>query len=73
MIALYPIPGFVTQKLQRVQEERLKRTDARVQTVTEGEENHLVLSFSNQFSFSNERAQNDQTFRLGKQDARQDC
>lgn len=38
MILLFPIPGYVAQKVQQVQESRLKRTDARVQTVTEGRE-----------------------------------
>ncbi|KAJ3564413.1 hypothetical protein NP233_g8310 [Leucocoprinus birnbaumii] len=35
MIALYPLPGIVAKKIQQVQKMRLKRTDARVQTVTE--------------------------------------
>ncbi|KXN81115.1 ATP-binding cassette transporter abc4 [Leucoagaricus sp. SymC.cos] len=35
MILLYPIPGFVAQKIQDVQNMRLKRTDARIETVTE--------------------------------------
>lgn len=35
MVALFPIPGYVAKWLQSVQDQRLKKTDARVQTVTE--------------------------------------
>ncbi|KAJ3564415.1 hypothetical protein NP233_g8309 [Leucocoprinus birnbaumii] len=35
MIILYPLPGFVANKIQKVQKVRLQKTDARVQTVTE--------------------------------------
>ncbi|KAH7903194.1 ABC transporter type 1, transmembrane domain-containing protein [Hygrophoropsis aurantiaca] len=35
MVALFPIPGYVARKLQKVQVEKMKKTDARVQTVTE--------------------------------------
>ncbi|KAI0068112.1 P-loop containing nucleoside triphosphate hydrolase protein [Artomyces pyxidatus] len=35
MILLFPIPGKVTQMMQKVQKEAMKKTDARVQTVTE--------------------------------------
>ncbi|KAF7322651.1 ATP-binding cassette transporter [Mycena chlorophos] len=35
MIALFPVPGFVASKIQQVQQQRLKKTDARVQVVTE--------------------------------------
>ncbi|KAH7905737.1 P-loop containing nucleoside triphosphate hydrolase protein, partial [Hygrophoropsis aurantiaca] len=35
MVVLFPIPGFVARKLQTVQVEKMKKTDARVQTVTE--------------------------------------
>ncbi|KAF9455005.1 hypothetical protein P691DRAFT_813919 [Macrolepiota fuliginosa MF-IS2] len=35
MILLFPLPGLVAQRIQQVQASRLKRTDARVQTVTE--------------------------------------
>ncbi|KAI4529011.1 P-loop containing nucleoside triphosphate hydrolase protein [Schizophyllum commune Loenen D] len=35
IIALFPVPGYVAKKIQDVQVARLKRTDARVQTVTE--------------------------------------
>ncbi|PBK89704.1 hypothetical protein ARMGADRAFT_1167459 [Armillaria gallica] len=35
IIAMLPIPGFVAKFTQTVQEQRLKKTDGRVQTVTE--------------------------------------
>ncbi|KAL0579466.1 hypothetical protein V5O48_002572 [Marasmius crinis-equi] len=35
MIVLGPLPGLVARKIQEVQGERMKRTDARVQTITE--------------------------------------
>jgi hypothetical protein len=37
MILLFPFPGYVANRIQFVQQGRLKKTDARVQTVTEGE------------------------------------
>lgn len=37
MILLFPFPGYVAKRIQVVQEGRLKKTDARVQIVTEGE------------------------------------
>ncbi|KAJ7693691.1 P-loop containing nucleoside triphosphate hydrolase protein, partial [Mycena rosella] len=35
MVLLFPLPGYVAKLVQTVQQERLKRTDSRVQTVTE--------------------------------------
>ncbi|KAI0371499.1 multidrug resistance-associated ABC transporter [Pilatotrama ljubarskyi] len=35
MILLFPIPGYVASKIQGVQTEKMKKTDARVQEVTE--------------------------------------
>ena len=35
MVILGPLPGVLMQKIQTVQMERMKRTDARIQTVTE--------------------------------------
>jgi hypothetical protein len=35
MVALLPLPGFVTKLVQKTQKEQLKKKDARVQTVTE--------------------------------------
>ncbi|KAJ7293178.1 hypothetical protein C8J57DRAFT_1703993 [Mycena rebaudengoi] len=35
MVALFPLPGYVAKLVQTVQQQRLKRTDARVQVVTE--------------------------------------
>ncbi|KAF8256886.1 ABC transporter type 1, transmembrane domain-containing protein [Lactarius quietus] len=35
MIALFPIPGIVAGKIQKVQKEAMRRTDARVQAATE--------------------------------------
>ena len=35
IVLLFPLPGYVTKLIQDVQVVRLKKTDARVQTVTE--------------------------------------
>ncbi|EMD41584.1 hypothetical protein CERSUDRAFT_110134 [Gelatoporia subvermispora B] len=35
MLALFPIPGYITSLSQKVQREKMKRTDARTQVVTE--------------------------------------
>ncbi|KDQ56808.1 hypothetical protein JAAARDRAFT_36283 [Jaapia argillacea MUCL 33604] len=35
MILLFPLPAYIAQLMQNVQAQRMKRTDARVQTVTE--------------------------------------
>ncbi|KAG1769620.1 hypothetical protein EDD22DRAFT_868510 [Suillus occidentalis] len=35
MFALFPLPGYVAQRTQKVQVEKMHKTDARVQTVTE--------------------------------------
>ncbi|KAJ6575530.1 hypothetical protein B0H10DRAFT_2168545 [Mycena sp. CBHHK59/15] len=35
MVALFPLPGYVAKLVQTVQQQRLKKTDARVQVVTE--------------------------------------
>ncbi|KAI0248983.1 hypothetical protein BJV78DRAFT_1276336 [Lactifluus subvellereus] len=35
MIVLFPVPGVVASKIQKVQKETMKRTDARVQAATE--------------------------------------
>ncbi|KAI0306147.1 hypothetical protein B0F90DRAFT_1814940 [Multifurca ochricompacta] len=35
MVALFPVPGAIANKIQKVQKETMKRTDARVQTATE--------------------------------------
>jgi ABC-type multidrug transport system fused ATPase/permease subunit len=35
MLILFPIPGYLAKKIQDVQVQRMKKTDARVQTVTE--------------------------------------
>ncbi|KAJ6501692.1 hypothetical protein C8R47DRAFT_1193380 [Mycena vitilis] len=35
MVLLFPLPGYVAKMVQTVQQQRLKKTDARVQTVTE--------------------------------------
>ncbi|KIY48677.1 P-loop containing nucleoside triphosphate hydrolase protein [Fistulina hepatica ATCC 64428] len=35
LLALFPLPGMVTKWMQRVQREQAKRTDARVQTISE--------------------------------------
>ncbi|KAI9509765.1 hypothetical protein F5148DRAFT_1275094 [Russula earlei] len=35
MIALFPVPGVIANKIQKIQKEAMRRTDARVQTATE--------------------------------------
>ncbi|KAI9438180.1 hypothetical protein H4582DRAFT_2111639 [Lactarius indigo] len=35
MVVLFPFPGIIARKIQKVQKETMKRTDARVQTATE--------------------------------------
>ncbi|KAG1757959.1 hypothetical protein EDB19DRAFT_1936472 [Suillus lakei] len=35
MCILFPLPGYVVQRIQKVQVEKMQKTDARVQTVTE--------------------------------------
>ncbi|KAH8990840.1 hypothetical protein EDB92DRAFT_1935217 [Lactarius akahatsu] len=35
MIVLFPVPGIIARKIQKVQKETMKRTDERVHTVTE--------------------------------------
>ncbi|KAG2065985.1 P-loop containing nucleoside triphosphate hydrolase protein [Suillus decipiens] len=35
MLVLFPLPGYLAQKIQKVQAEKMQKTDARVQTVTE--------------------------------------
>ncbi|KAH9939278.1 uncharacterized protein BXZ73DRAFT_99482 [Epithele typhae] len=35
IIILFPLPGYLASKLQKVSQEKMKRTDARVQNVTE--------------------------------------
>ncbi|TBU23091.1 hypothetical protein BD311DRAFT_811015 [Dichomitus squalens] len=35
MILLFPIPGYIASKIQGVQQDKMKKTDARVQNVTE--------------------------------------
>ncbi|KAJ7462775.1 P-loop containing nucleoside triphosphate hydrolase protein [Mycena galericulata] len=35
MVMMFPLPGYVAKQVQTVQQQRLKRTDARVQVVTE--------------------------------------
>lgn len=38
MVAFLPIPGAIAKNIQRVQREVMKRTDVRVQVVTESKE-----------------------------------
>ena len=35
MVLLFPVPGYVASMIQDVQGEKMKKTDARVQSVTE--------------------------------------
>ncbi|KDQ56809.1 hypothetical protein JAAARDRAFT_132140 [Jaapia argillacea MUCL 33604] len=43
MIVLFPLPGYMAGLMQKVQAQRMKKTDARVQTVTESTIFHLSL------------------------------
>ena len=36
-LALFPLPGYLASRMQSIQVSRLKKTDARVQAVTESE------------------------------------
>lgn len=36
IIALFPLPGYIASQIQAVEISRMKKTDARVQAVTEG-------------------------------------
>ena len=44
ILLLSPLPGYVAQRVQVVQESRLEATDARVQTVTESKYFTLDIS-----------------------------
>lgn len=44
IVALFPVPGYVARLVQTVQEKRLKKTDARVQSVTESTFYTLLFS-----------------------------
>lgn len=37
MVLLFPLPGWVASKIQTIQVEKMKKTDIRVQSVTECE------------------------------------
>ncbi|KAJ7275444.1 hypothetical protein B0H12DRAFT_1199540 [Mycena haematopus] len=45
MVLLFPLPGYVAKMVQTVQQQRLKKTDARVQVVTETSSNQKVRLF----------------------------
>lgn len=49
MLLLFPAPGYVAQIMQKYQQQRMKRTDARVQNVTESELFRLTFSDSEHF------------------------
>jgi hypothetical protein len=37
MALCFPIPGYIASKIQNLQQQAMKKTDARVQTVTESQ------------------------------------
>ena len=44
MILLFPVPGAIASMIQGVQKEKMKKTDARVQNVTESESYFTLTS-----------------------------
>jgi hypothetical protein len=67
MLIMFPVPGFIAKLVQDVQRNRLKRTDARVQTVTESESYLQVRSLEvlTDFRPSFECPTHDKTLRMG--------
>lgn len=70
MVLLFPLPGYVASRLQGVQQQHMKSTDARVQNVTEGGISPILLLYASEASFSVECHSDDQAPRLGAQDER---
>jgi hypothetical protein len=75
IIVLTPIPGYLTKLLQDVQKTKMKKTDARVQAVTESAcvcyaESFLVL---NSLFDSDERLAHDQNVWMGTTHERENC
>lgn len=68
IIVMLPIPGFVAKFTQTVQEQRLKKTDGRVQTVTESNVFAVCCCLSLNISISHECASHGQALRVGKED-----
>lgn len=71
ILLLSPLPGYVAKRVQDVQSIRLKKTDARVQSVTESKPNigwgFISLSIQ-MLLLSNERFTHGQAVRLGEKD-----
>lgn len=67
MIVSFPLPGYIARKVQIFQEKRLKKTDARVQSVSECMSRFFFAPPSGQLiaTSSNERSADDQTIWLG--------
>ncbi len=74
IVVLLPVPGYIAKQVQRVQKTRLTKSDARVQSITEGKQtpNRFVIHNSSR-SDSYECHQNGQAIRLGKENERKGC
>ena len=68
---MLPVPGLVGKLAHKIQEERLKRSDARVQSVTES---GLVSSYDiyHANDFSHECIAHGEALWVGEEDGRQD-
>jgi hypothetical protein len=70
MIALLPIPGLITKLVQNTRREQMKKTDGRVQAVTDSQRVSLFLA--NQaysWMISYEFNAHDQALRMGEEAA----
>lgn len=72
MILLFPLPGYVAKLVQDVQVVRLKKTDARVETVSEGVFLVFFRDVSHWSLSSHECPSHAQTVRMGEEDERTD-
>ncbi|KAJ7275433.1 multidrug resistance-associated ABC transporter [Mycena haematopus] len=50
MVLLFPLPGYVAKMVQTVQQQRLKKTDARVQAVTETNKRFRLFGWERQMN-----------------------
>ena len=70
MAITFPAPGLIAAKINTITNERMKKTDARVQQVTESASAELPSSRVIQAKYlaSDEHPAYDQAVRLGEQD-----
>ena len=68
LVASIPVPSLIGILLNRVQTERMKRTDARVQSITECKRYRLHTPVNCSTNLCrHERLAHDQAFRLGRE------